>query len=520
MLKSKFITLRKQLSLGYILILIILFAQSLITYQNINRGAETTSWTKHTIEVISIGHKLEKFLVDMETGQRGYLITGKKNFLKPFYDGNAGFDQKHSDALDLVSDNSAQVELLQRIKSLQLSWLEKAGKPEIALRDKVAQGSASLADVSQLLIKAEGKNIMDSLRLQLTEFIAVEQILLEKREMDNLQANDELLNQIFFGSVFAILMGVLLVYFTTRIITRPIVEINNLTKKVARGDLTQRIEYISSDEIGDLAQSINLMVNTLNDIATQADAIANGDFSIEIKQKGRNDKLGLALNEMKNQITERTQKMQQSEAQLQLANQNLILLNDIKSKISQISEIKQDEKHLQSVADKIISVLAKMTESGHAALYLVDDAAEAACLTLVGGFGVNNRDDFLTIPIGAGLVGQCAQDKASIIQTDVPTDYIQVNSALGNERPYNIMLIPVFFDRLLIAVIELASFQAFSETQRQMLVDVSENIGVILNNINNQEKTKNLLEETQRQAEELQMQQEEFKAASEGNGFQ
>ncbi|WP_198552879.1 CHASE3 domain-containing protein [Psychromonas sp. Urea-02u-13] len=502
MLPNKFKTLRIQLVIGYFLILFILSIQAVNTYRNINNNKETGIWTKHTLNVIAVGHQLEKELLNMETGLRGYLITGRLNFLVPFEQGKTHFIKVYETTLGLVSDNIEQVRLLEKIRELQVQWLSLAAEPIIVERDKIILGQVTMQDISVLIASETGKQLMDQLRAKLLRFVANEEQLLKQRELMEFNNDAAVQNQIIWGSVLAILIAGILISLTIRAITRPIIEMTDLAKRIASGDLSQKIAQPGSDEIGDLARSINAMVDILNEISDQADAISNGDFSVEVKQKNDHDRLGIALNEMKKQIKDRTLAMQKSEQQMQRANESLQLQNTLKSQVSKITEITQGATHLPAVSDAIISALAKMTESGHGILYISDrkDVSGTAYMTLslMASYAFDNRKGLLNeITLGEGLVGQCAKEKEQILITNAPEDYVQIYSGLGEKTPLNILVTPIIFEKKVMGVIELASFSAFSNAQREMLSQVTINIGAVFNNILNLEQTKKLLADTQ-----------------------
>jgi methyl-accepting chemotaxis protein len=71
-----------------------------------------------------------------------------------------------------------------------------------------------------------------------------------------------------------------------------------LADAVAIGDLSKKIEVSSEDEIGDLVKSLNSMTVNLNATAKIADAIANGDLTVDAKPLSDKDTLGLALERM------------------------------------------------------------------------------------------------------------------------------------------------------------------------------------------------------------------------------
>ncbi|POR45072.1 HAMP domain-containing protein, partial [Bosea psychrotolerans] len=72
----------------------------------------------------------------------------------------------------------------------------------------------------------------------------------------------------------------------------------SLANAVAIGDLSQAITVKSNDEIGDLVTSLNAMTANLNATAAVADAIANGDLTVEAKPLSEKDTLGIALENM------------------------------------------------------------------------------------------------------------------------------------------------------------------------------------------------------------------------------
>ena len=111
---------------------------------------------------------------------------------------------------------------------------------------------------------------------------------------------------------------------------------------------------------------------------------------------------------------------------------------------------------------------------------------------------------------GEGLVGQCAFEKERILLTDVPANYIQINSGLGEAPPLNIVVLPVLFEGQIKAVIELASFHRFSDIHLTFFDQLTESIGIVLNTITATMRTEELLKQSQTLANELQTRQAEL----------
>jgi CheY-like chemotaxis protein/Skp family chaperone for outer membrane proteins len=112
--------------------------------------------------------------------------------------------------------------------------------------------------------------------------------------------------------------------------------------------------------------------------------------------------------------------------------------------------------------------------------------------------------------IGEGLVGQAAFEKQRILLQNAPDDYITINSGLGEAKPMQIVVLPIVFEGAVLAVMELATFTAFSDTYVSLLDQLTESIGVVLNTIQANMRTEELLAQSQSLAEELQAQQEEL----------
>src|SRR5205085_638774 len=89
-------------------------------------------------------------------------------------------------------------------------------------------------------------------------------------------------------------------------------------------------------------------------------------------------------------------------------------------------------------------------------------------------------------------------------------DYIKITSGLGEAKPLNIIVLPIVFEGQVKAVMELASFDRFNPTHETFLDQLTESIGIVLNTIEANMRTEDLLKQSQSLARELQSQQEEL----------
>src|SRR5205085_8047012 len=137
-------------------------------------------------------------------------------------------------------------------------------------------------------------------------------------------------------------------------------------------------------------------------------------------------------------------------------------------------------------------------------------------LRLVASYGYKARKNVANrFKFGEALIGQAAVERAPILVTEAPTDYIKVSSGLGEAAPVNIMVLPVLFEEQVLGVIELGSLRQFSEVHQSFLDQVIETVGVVLNTIIATMRTEELLEESQRLTQELQAQSMELQTQQE-----
>jgi signal transduction histidine kinase/ActR/RegA family two-component response regulator len=165
----------------------------------------------------------------------------------------------------------------------------------------------------------------------------------------------------------------------------------------------------------------------------------------------------------------------------------------------------------------ILSELARLVQAQHGVFYSMTSPTDGSdpVLEYQAGYGYEERKRLKTsFALGEGLVGQCAKEKGRILLTDVPGDYVRINSGLGEAPPLNIIALPVLFEGRVRAVVELASFSAFSVTHQAFLDQITESIGLVLSTIEASTLTETLLEQSQSLAGELRSQQEELRESN------
>lgn len=183
------LTFKQKLLSSYSIILAVVLTINVIVLISITSLYNNINWVNHTHTVLEKAQNLLGSAVDMETGMRGYLLAGKKEFLEPYDGGKSKFENLANDLSQTVSDNPAQVSLLKEIKQNISDWETDITEPVIALRTEIGN-APSMNDMAQLIKQAKGKTYFDKFRGQIDLFISREERLLAERSERASQSTD------------------------------------------------------------------------------------------------------------------------------------------------------------------------------------------------------------------------------------------------------------------------------------------------------------------------------------------
>ncbi len=157
--------------------------------ENFGLVQKTVGWVNHTHEVIASATQLLSFAVDMETGMRGYLLSGEEDFLAPYKAGKAGFFEGIKALSKTVDDNPAQVKRLKETETTIRNWVDRVTEPAIAVRREVNTGRKKLKDIEDMVSRKAGKNFFDAFRGQIAAFVQVEAKLMKTRQGESTKAS-------------------------------------------------------------------------------------------------------------------------------------------------------------------------------------------------------------------------------------------------------------------------------------------------------------------------------------------
>lgn len=438
----------------------ILIASSVASYVSIQKQMDNRESLSKSRRSITAVKDVLISLLDAETGNRGYQLTGRENFLDPFNRSLIEFPKAIERAKNLDITDEHQLR--------RLHELERDVNTNISnLKHFVDNRKKGIVMNQQQVLMS--KAYMDRCRKTVQEFVQYEEVQLAIKNKDLNKSSNTTVLFIIFSAIAAIVVTAFF-YLKLRAdlirrdklekalqakdleISKRVNAIKQIANRVASGDYNQRAIDHSQDDLGDLAESLNHMTESLK---ISFDKINASDW----RQKG-----------------------------LALLNESLM-----------------GNKSVQEVSDNALHQIIEYGKCINGSIYLYDEGL----LKLKAALGLENNMKKFFEP-GEGMVGQTFISEKTQVYNNLHEDDFVVTFASSTIKIYGILLLPVFADGNIIGVLELGSTNNFDESRIDYFIECTRNIGVALNAAKSREKEQQLLEETQAQSEELQVQHSEL----------
>lgn len=320
-------------------------------------------------------------------------------------------------------------------------------------------------------------------------------------------------NSISYNALIVSFLGLILltvvIWLISKNITDPVIKITEILKSLAKGKIDESllINIKTKDEIGEMALALNTSIQGLNKKTAFANQIGSGNIDFKLDLISEDDQLGQSLINMRNSLL----KAKSEEEKRTIEDKKRRWINEGLAKFAEI--LRKDNNDLNFLANEIIKNLVYYIDVNQGGLFILNEQEGSVInYDLLAAFAFD-RKKFIkkTIELGEGLVGSCAKEKNTIHLTEIPEDYINITSGLGEANPNSLLIIPLLIDNEVLGVIELASFTKFKKHEIEFIEQVAESIGATLKSVRINSKTSYLLEQSQQQAEEMATQEEEMR---------
>ncbi len=237
------------------------------------------------------------------------------------------------------------------------------------------------------------------------------------------------------------------------------------------------------------------------------DNLKKGDLDSSIPISSQNDKLGKSLEQLKKYLIKNRNEEDQRRVEEE---QRRWVTNGL----AQFGELlRNNNNDLEELAYNIIKYLVDYVNINQAGFFLLNTPEEGEPYFELTSFIAYNRKKYAekTIKLEEGLIGRCALEKETIYLTDVPNDYMNITSGLGDANASAVLIVPLKANDKIFGVIELASFNNFEDFEIKFIEKIAESIASTISTVQINIQTNKLLKETQQQAEKMAQQEEKLR---------
>ncbi|WNC67189.1 response regulator [Thalassotalea nanhaiensis] len=262
-------------------------------------------------------------------------------------------------------------------------------------------------------------------------------------------------------------------------------------KEISLGAVDINVEAQSDED--ELSLMLNTMIADMRAIANKADIIASGNYGIDITARSEKDILMQSLARMTKTLQENAEKT--TLEHWYKTGQNIVN-NEARGNLSE-----------KQLASSIITALCQHMNMNGGVCYSYNDKDET--LEFLSGYALDKAEnEYQPIGKNQGLAGQVLTDKKPIIINELPENYFNVTSLMGNTDAQHLIIFPFIYENELLAVIELVSLTPITEQHKQMLTIVEESIAIAILSARHRSNTESLLVKSQLQAEDLENQKQ------------
>ncbi|WP_128548632.1 response regulator [Larkinella soli] len=417
------LSLINRLYLGFFLAILLVLFVGTLSYLAFNDQVAQGAKFAHSNQIISKAQEIEKLLVDMETGRRGFRGTNEPRFLQPYRIALLKIEPTIRELQQLVSDNPPMAEMA--------GGIEKETEALLLYWQSLGDDASRYDRATIIRVTDQEKIRMDAVRQRLSRMINEEKRSLALRNISYTASIRQAAWQVVIGTALILGVVLVLIYFIIK---------EFKSRRAAEERLRHNLE------------------------------------------------------------------------ELEQLNQNGTEKNWLLTGMSTVNDSMQGIEELPALAQNVLRSLTAYLDVPAGGLYCYSEEKQRLELCASVAFTAQAPRSY---GLGEGLVGHAATDRIPTITSQVPAGYWSIRSGSGEAVPGQVVCVPLWNNRELKGLIELASFRPVDQAQLALLKAVAGNIAVAVNSTEARQKVMQLLEQVQHQKETLENQQEELRQSNE-----
>jgi len=275
---------------------------------------------------------------------------------------------------------------------------------------------------------------------------------------------------------------------------------------IASGDIRTTIDTPRNDEVGECADALNTHIGNLNEIVSFIEKIGTGQLDAEYKPKSDDDILGKSLFLMKETMKKTAEEELLRKHEDEIRNWSTMGV----AKFGELLRNNNDD--IDELAFSLVSNIIEYVHATLGGLFILEEEQDTKYFRLAASYAYDRRKFIQKrIDWGEGLIGRSALESKTIHLTELPDDYLEITSGLGNSKPTSVVICPLRSNEVIFGILEIASFSKFEKHHIEFIEHISDSIGATISSVKINVRTSFLLKESREQAERLAQQEEEMR---------
>lgn len=439
---------------GYLILIVCLAISAIVLNNQITSlQQERNGIIQYDSSMRITSNYLERQILNMESSLHRYLITKDETYLQKYNEEFTTWETTFRELETLVEDYSTAENQLNGIYTSITDWINKIGQP-------LVNTILTNQNIDKAVASFDGERssgALSELQQKFSTFRNIETEAIQQNVLELNKRNENLTYSLFAILTFIAVATIIVFTMISRNITGSINEVTEAIQNLKKSDSQKRKRIVAktNDEVRDLVDATNELLATM----------------------------------------ENRQWYQRNLAEIVTAYQGV--------------------DNMEELGEVLLNSLTARTNSVYGAFY-IQDTRNHDQFNKIASFAESNeevgRRSFIA---GQGLIGQTIKEKRILSYENKENSFHYLETALGNIPITNGIIVPVFFGKEVIAVIELASLKKYSEQQHALITEVVVYLGAMINSITGRMEIIRLLNESQAMTEELQVQSEELQTQSE-----
>jgi methyl-accepting chemotaxis protein len=327
-------TIGKKLYMNFGAVLAMVVVLFLVNLVAVQREHSAKAAASQALKMAETTAKIRFQMMQNRLYLSNYLLSGDTREVEWLNDGTRSLQENLQTAQGL-SNSEQQKAALSKVQATEQAWSREFATPLMDKRKDVDSGNATVAELQIFYLQKDASSWVKTA----TDYLEVAdqengKVLELRRKSDETAATATIVIALI-STLLALALGLVIAYSSANSITEPLRKLMKVARQIANaGDLEHQIEIDRQDEIGELARNFGSMVTYLKEMAAVSEAIAEGNLSVEVQPRSKNDTLGHAFARMVQGLHNLVRSVRDAASQVASASNQVAGASDESAKIS------------------------------------------------------------------------------------------------------------------------------------------------------------------------------------------